>query len=125
VLVGRDRAARPLRVPTRTCVACRTARAKRDLVRVVRTPSGTVELDETGRANGRGAYLCRDAACWSAAASKRIIERALGVALDPAVKERLAAGPQSVGQPIESIPHTAAGEAAATTNTQGGARGEE
>jgi len=91
----------------------------------VRTPAGTVELDETGRANGRGAYLCRESSCWSAAASKRILERALGVPLDKAVKERLAAGPQAVGEPIESTMHTAAGEAATTTNTQGGARGEE
>ena len=61
---GRTRPAAPRPIPTRSCVACRTARPKRELVRVVRTPGGAMVLDETGRAAGRGAYLCRDAACW-------------------------------------------------------------
>jgi predicted RNA-binding protein YlxR (DUF448 family) len=51
-------------VPQRTCVACRQVRSKRDLVRVVRAPDGKVYVDETGKANGRGVYLCRDRACW-------------------------------------------------------------
>ena len=59
------------RVPTRSCVACRTARAKRELVRIVRTPDGELKIDETGRLAGRGAYLCRDAACWTTALGAR------------------------------------------------------
>lgn len=51
-------------VPQRTCVACRQVRSKRDLIRVVRAPDGRVCIDETGKAHGRGAYLCRDRACW-------------------------------------------------------------
>jgi len=91
-------------------------------VRVVRTPAGSVELDETGRANGRGAYLCRQASCWSAAATKPILERALNVRLDHTLRERLAAGPDASAT-VE--PDTAARGAADTTNTQGGARGQE
>lgn len=94
-------------------------------MRVVRTPAGTVELDETGRANGRGAYLCRDAACWSAAASKRILERALGVSLDPRLKERLVAGPDAGDRPGRMTSQSAAERAAITTTTEGGARGQE
>jgi len=45
----------PRHVPQRTCVGCRTVRPKRELVRVVRTPEGTVELDPTGKRSGRGA----------------------------------------------------------------------
>lgn len=57
------------RVPQRQCVACGTVRAKRDLVRIVRTPSGEVRVDPTGKLSGRGAYVCPEAGC---------VERALG-----------------------------------------------
>jgi len=50
--------------PQRTCVACRHVKSKRELIRVVRTPDGTVCVDETGKDPGRGAYLCRDSVCW-------------------------------------------------------------
>ena len=79
--------------PTRTCVACRTERQKREFVRIVRAPDGTVGFDLTGRANGRGAYLCADGNCWQTALKKSSIERALGVSLPPAVRDQLAAGP--------------------------------
>ncbi len=51
-------------VPQRTCVACRQVKSKRELIRVVRAPDGNIHVDETGKAHGRGAYLCRDRACW-------------------------------------------------------------
>jgi predicted RNA-binding protein YlxR (DUF448 family) len=51
------------KIPQRTCVACGTTRDKRDLVRVVRSPEGTVLVDPTGKRSGRGAYVCRDSAC--------------------------------------------------------------
>jgi predicted RNA-binding protein YlxR (DUF448 family) len=54
-------------VPQRTCVACRRVKSKRELVRVVRSPDGNTFVDETGKANGRGAYLCRDRMCWEKA----------------------------------------------------------
>jgi predicted RNA-binding protein YlxR (DUF448 family) len=51
-------------VPQRTCIACRQVKPKRELIRVVRAPKGEIHIDETGKAHGRGAYLCRDRACW-------------------------------------------------------------
>jgi predicted RNA-binding protein YlxR (DUF448 family) len=51
-------------VPQRTCVACRQVKSKRELVRVVRAPDGKICVDESGKLHGRGAYLCRDRACW-------------------------------------------------------------
>ena len=54
-------------VPQRTCVACRRVKSKRELIRVVRSPDGKTFVDETGKANGRGAYLCRDRVCWEKA----------------------------------------------------------
>src|SRR3954463_9236657 len=78
--------------PTRTCVACRTERQKRDLVRVVRAPDGNVTIDRTGKAPGRGAYLCADGSCWSSALRKKSIERALATPLPVELKAELAQG---------------------------------
>ena len=58
---------RPKHVPMRTCIACRQERGKRELVRVVRTPEGAVQVDPTGKQAGRGAYLCRALPCWEQA----------------------------------------------------------
>ena len=68
---------RPRKVPQRTCIACRTPRPKRELVRVVRTLDGTVEVDPTGKKNGRGAYLCRQRPCWDVGLKRGSLERAL------------------------------------------------
>jgi predicted RNA-binding protein YlxR (DUF448 family) len=92
------------RYPTRTCVACRTERQKRDLVRVVRAPDGGVTLDASGRAPGRGAYLCSDGSCWATALRKRSLERALDVSL-----------------PADLVAHLQAGTGVATGGVQHGA----
>jgi predicted RNA-binding protein YlxR (DUF448 family) len=76
-------------VPSRTCVACRTERPKRELVRLVRDASGGVVADLTGKLNGRGAYLCQDPACWTLAQRRKALERALKVSLDEAAWQNL------------------------------------
>ena len=58
------------KVPTRTCIACGKASEKSSLVRVVRSPEGTVSLDPQGKAAGRGAYVCPDGTCFAKAAKK-------------------------------------------------------
>jgi len=73
-------------------VACRTERQKRDLVRVVRAPDGTVALDRSGKLPGRGAYLCADGSCLSSALKKKAIERALSTALSAELKAELESG---------------------------------
>ena len=65
--------------PTRTCVVCRSTAAKRTLHRIVRSPDGTVAYDPTGKAAGRGAYLCGQLACLDTAVRRRSIQRALKV----------------------------------------------
>jgi predicted RNA-binding protein YlxR (DUF448 family) len=57
-------AGRARHVPQRTCVACRRTGDQRTFVRLVRTLDGAVQVDEPGKAPGRGAYLCRTTACW-------------------------------------------------------------
>ena len=49
--------------PQRSCVVCRTKKDKKDLLRVVLTPDGEIKFDPTGRAQGRGSYLCRNEEC--------------------------------------------------------------
>jgi uncharacterized protein len=71
------RGARPKHVPQRTCIACRTTGAKRGLVRVVRGTDGTVEVDDTGKKSGRGAYLCKTQECWNKAVGGKVLEYAL------------------------------------------------
>jgi predicted RNA-binding protein YlxR (DUF448 family) len=80
---------RPKHVPQRMCVACRERSAKRTLVRIVRTPEGAVEIDPTGKRNGRGAYLCDDPACWDRALRSGILANALKTTIDPATVEML------------------------------------
>ena len=65
--------------PRRTCVVCRSSAAKRTLHRIVRSPDGTVVYDPTGKAAGRGAYLCGQPACLDMAVRRRSIQRALKV----------------------------------------------
>ena len=77
------------KIPQRTCVACRTIGGKRGLVRIVRTPEGRVALDPTGRLPGRGAYLCRESACLSAAINGNQIEHILKIKLSPEDRESL------------------------------------
>jgi uncharacterized protein len=65
--------------PRRTCVVCRATTAKRTLHRIVRSPAGTVSYDPTGKAAGRGAYLCGQPDCLDLAVRRRSIQRALKV----------------------------------------------
>ena len=73
----RRKGPRPKHVPQRTCVACRETDAKRTLIPLVRTPEGTVEVDPTGKRNGRGAYLCNRMVYWERGVNERVLGRAL------------------------------------------------
>jgi hypothetical protein len=81
--------ARPRHVPQRTCVACRRTAAKRELVRIVRTPEGGAEVDPTGKRSGRGAYLCAAPDCWRLAVQKGRLDRALKTSVGAHDKETL------------------------------------
>ena len=61
----------------RQCMGCRRHLPKRELLRVVRPPEGEVKLDTAGKAQGRGVYLCRDAACFKRVRKSRALERSL------------------------------------------------
>ena len=88
-------------------MACRTARDKRELIRIVRTPGGELKIDESGRLAGRGAYLCRDAACWTTALERGTLGRALEANVTAELREAMTA------------------EAARLTTIEGGTSGKE
>jgi hypothetical protein len=82
---------KPRKIPVRMCVGCRTRDDKRNLLRVVRTPTQEVVLDPTGKRAGRGAYICPRVECLRKALKSRALERALGVSLTPEVMADLEA----------------------------------
>ena len=77
------------RKPQRTCLGCRTSKDKNELIRIVRSPEGAVFCDLTGKANGRGAYICPDSACLAKAVKSRALARALKVEIPEEVISRL------------------------------------
>ena len=77
------------RKPQRTCLGCRTSKDKNELIRIVRSPEGTVSCDLTGKANGRGAYICPDSACLAKAVKSRALARALKAEIPEDVISRL------------------------------------
>ena len=77
------------KIPMRMCTACREMRAKKELLRVVRTAEGPLVFDATGKQNGRGAYLCRTSACLERALKTRALERALEAPMNDELKAAL------------------------------------
>lgn len=76
-------------VTQRTCVACRRVRNKRELVRLVRTASGDIEIDRTGKKEGRGAYICPDRVCWEKALKGKQLSVTLRSNITQENRERL------------------------------------
>lgn len=76
-------------VPQRTCVACRRVRSKRHLVRLVRAAAGDVEIDTTGRKEGRGAYICPERPCWEKALKGKQLEVTLRTGISQVNRDRL------------------------------------
>ena len=79
----------PKKIPIRQCLGCREQKAKTELLRVVRSPEGSVSLDFRGKAPGRGAYICRSGECLKRAVRSRALERSLGAPIPEEVYERL------------------------------------
>ena len=75
------------KIPLRTCVVTREKLPKKDLLRIVRTPEGVVVADESGKMNGRGAYIKKDVNVLEQAKKKKILERHLECAIEESVYE--------------------------------------
>ena len=77
------------KIPMRMCTGCREMKPKRELIRVVRTPEGTVNLDFGGKMNGRGAYICPQMECLKKALKSKALDRSLEVTIPQDVYDRL------------------------------------
>ncbi len=75
--------------PERRCIGCGEHFEKRSLLRIVRAPDGSVSLDFTGKKSGRGAYICKNTACFKKAQKARRIEQNLAVAIPEDLYEAL------------------------------------
>ena len=67
------------KVPMRRCLATNESFPKKELLRIVRTPEGEVKVDETGKMNGKGAYISRSSEALALAKKKKVLNRALEV----------------------------------------------
>ncbi|MBP3328541.1 MAG: YlxR family protein [Clostridia bacterium] len=79
----------PKKIPMRKCTGCGEMKPKKELVRVVKSPEGEISLDLTGKKNGRGAYVCKDAACLKKAQKAKRIERAFDCAIPDEIFEKM------------------------------------
>jgi len=77
------------KIPMRSCVITGEKLPKKDLIRVVRTPEGTVVVDESGKVNGKGAYLKKDLETFIKAEKSKILNRKLEVEVDSSIYEEL------------------------------------
>ncbi|NLB53071.1 MAG: YlxR family protein [Syntrophomonadaceae bacterium] len=69
--------AKTRKIPLRMCVGCREMKNKRELIRIVRTPEGNVEMDLTGKKAGRGTYICPVMECLDEAIKGKRLQKAL------------------------------------------------
>jgi predicted RNA-binding protein YlxR (DUF448 family) len=79
------------KVPLRRCAGCNEQKSKKEFVRVIRTPEGEILLDESGKANGRGVYLCPKKSCLQKARKAKRLERNLKVAIPDEIWSQLEA----------------------------------
>jgi uncharacterized protein len=89
-------------VPQRMCVVCRQRYDKRRLTRIVNTKVDGVLVDETGKQNGRGAYLCDQLICWEKViGDPRVLENALKTELTPQEREMISQNRPTINQVME------------------------
>ena len=79
------------KIPQRQCMGCRERKAKKEMIRVVRCTDGTVQLDFSGKLNGRGAYVCPDPECLKKARKSKSLDRSLESVIPEEVYDRLTA----------------------------------
>lgn len=77
------------KVPQRKCIACQERDSKKGLMRIVKNKEGQIFLDETGKANGRGAYICKSSQCLKKAIKSKALNRAFKIEVPDEVYENL------------------------------------
>ncbi len=77
------------KIPMRMCLGCNEMKPKKELIRIVRTPENEIMVDLRGKANGRGAYICRDAECLKKAVKAKRLERTFATEISDEIYETL------------------------------------
>ena len=77
------------KIPLRTCVVTKESLPKQELLRIVRTPEGDIVVDETGKVNGRGAYIKKDIGVLESAMKSKILEKRLECPIEETVYEEI------------------------------------
>lgn len=76
-------------LPQRTCIGCNEKKNKKDLIRVVKNKEGEISIDRTGKANGRGAYICDCIDCLEKAIKSKKLEKSFETKIDNEIYETL------------------------------------
>ena len=76
-------------IPQRTCSVCRTQKNKSELLRVVKNKDNIINIDETGKQSGRGAYICYDIECLEKAKKSKRLEKALEIRIENEIYEQM------------------------------------
>ncbi|MDK2563307.1 YlxR family protein [Romboutsia sedimentorum] len=77
------------KIPQRKCIACQERDSKKGLIRIVKNKDGKIFLDESGKANGRGAYICRDVECLKKAIKTKALNKSFKIEVHNEVYENL------------------------------------
>lgn len=85
-----NKGSRMKKVPMRQCTGCGERKEKKDLIRIIRTPDEEIQIDFTGKKNGRGAYICNSVECLKLAQKRKALDRSLKTEIPAAVYEELA-----------------------------------
>ena len=76
-------------IPQRTCIGCNVKKDKNDFIRIVKDNQNNISIDRTGKANGRGAYICDNIECLEKAIKNKKIEKSFKMNIDEKVYEEL------------------------------------
>lgn len=86
------------KIPMRKCTGCGQMKPKKELIRVIQTPEGNIELDATGKKNGRGAYVCRTPECLKKAHTSKGLEKSLSASIPAEIYGKLEKELEELGE---------------------------
>lgn len=76
-------------IPQRTCIGCNAKKDKKDFIRIVKDNQNNISIDRTGKANGRGAYICDNIECLEKAIKNKRIEKSFKMEIEESIYENL------------------------------------
>ena len=77
------------KIPQRTCMGCNAKKDKKELIRIVKNKLGEINIDKTGKMQGRGAYICNDIKCLESIIKSKRLEKALEICINEEVYQKL------------------------------------